>query len=172
MANPHKSGLHLAGCVHLWCFRGSMVTSLWVRGLSELADDDWDYRTTAWNTKRMHAHTQPYFIFLVCQWLFWTSMTNALWTILPLFLCDAPSNFPLVRQSHIIIQPHGNLSLSSRGKYDSSSSPLLPLTVVSVVEKQSLVPINLSRHVCNASSTICCGCWFLHGLTVYTPRAI
>lgn len=29
-----------------------------------------------------------------------------------------------------------------------------------------------SRHVCNASSAICCGCWFLCGPTVYKPKPI
>lgn len=33
--------------MHLWCFRGSMVTSVLVSGLCELTEDDWDYRTTA-----------------------------------------------------------------------------------------------------------------------------
>lgn len=172
-----KSGSHLAGCVHLWCFRGSMVTSVLISGLCELTDDDWDYRTTAtssilasrclaaltlikntsmqaWNSKTcMHTctHTAKFYgvkgtgvLFAVPVTLlnFYDkcSMTNSS----PPSLCLALANFSLVRQSHIIIQPHGNLSLLSRGKYDSSSTPLsssLP-TVVSVEQKQSLVLIS------------------------------
>lgn len=37
----------LQACVHLWCFRGSLVTSVLITGLCELTDNDWDYHTTA-----------------------------------------------------------------------------------------------------------------------------
>lgn len=68
------------------------------------------------------------------------SMTNSS----PPFLSLALSNFSLVRQGHIIFQPHGNPSLPSRGNYDSSStlSVLFLPTVVSTEEKPSLVRIS------------------------------
>lgn len=97
-----------------------------------------------------------FFFFAVPAWRFWTFMTNARWLI-PL---------SLVRWSHIIFPPYGNPSTPSLGKYDSFSTPpctSLP-TVASAKQKQSLVRISpLGWHVCNASSAICCGCWFHRG---------